>query len=265
LRNRIRKKKVPTGRLKLEHRIPAKVRRHGLDLPTDVIELPRLRLEMGFSILDGAQQGTLGCFASRANTLYGLTCAHCVAGPDQDLTTSNNITVEFPRPGDFLSLGPSADAGMFPGSGLFPDYGNFDAALVEITAPVVKTFISNQSKLPVFRPPPQALAGTDLLNILQYIPVEGWGAGTKNVIRGRIGGVFVDVPPDRFDLMIEQTVGAQLTREGDSGMIWIGPSGQAFGIHMVGDGMGSNNSSLRSFAAFAFRAVDRFGINLLAA
>lgn len=217
---------------------------------------------MGFSILHGTQQGTLGCFASRAADFYGLTCAHCVAGLP---APPGNITVEFPGAGNFLSVGGSADADLFLGSGLFPDYGNFDAALVKIETPIVQSFVRTQPPLSVFRPPPDALVGENLRNILQFLQVEGWGAGTNNMIRGRIDCVFVDVPPDRFDLLIDEPGGMQLTRKGDSGMIWIGPSGQAFAIHMVGDGAGPNNSSLRSFASFAFRAVDQFGINLLAA
>jgi hypothetical protein len=259
------KTKVATEFLKPEDRIPKEVRRHGIDLPTDVIVISQLRRENGFPIQNGTREGTLGCFGSREDGTFGVTCAHCIGGTNPNPATGSIVTVQYPNAGNYLTLGDSRDALAFPGNGVFPNFGDFDAGLVEVSARTVQAFVQTRPKLSVFRPPPDSLVGERLLNLLSYIPVVGWGAGTKNIIRGRIDGVFATYETRRFDLMIDDENGAGITRRGDSGMIWLGPSGQAFGIHMDGDAMGPNDTSLRSFAAFAFRIADQFKLSMLAA
>jgi hypothetical protein len=253
------RKKVGLARLKTKDRIPSEVRRHGIDLPTDVIVIGDLRKELGFAITSGAgtqtpEKGTLSAFGRTPATVVGMSCAHCLE--------SGGVLIEFPARTDFLDLGTTSTTAAFPGTGVSPDFGDFDAGLVQISSPPVLNYINTRPPLSVYRPP-DSVTPSQLSDLLNYTPVQGWGAGTNNLIRGLIGGALVNFPPYRFDLMVEAISGQGLTSPGDSGMLWIGPSGQAMAIHMMGDTSGPNNSSLNAFGCFAFRAADRFNVSLL--
>lgn len=262
--------KVPAHELVPEHRIPSTVTRLGMRMPTDVRIIGPLRRETGYAIDDGTQLGTIGAFARRADsTLYALTCAHCIPGVDGNIHTPANLRVEFPdRFGAIVPLGISADAEISDGTGIHPEFGEFDAAMVEltgapdITAPALLDHVRNCTELPVYEPP-SGLSADEMAALLNFTTVQGWGAASNRVLSGQIIGVMVTFEGHFFDLMISAIDGQGLTIVGDSGLIWTGPLGKAYGIHMAGDGpVGS--ASTTTFACFAHRATTRFGITLLA-
>ncbi len=242
--------------------IPPTVTRLGVQMPTDVHIIGPLRREAGFAIDDGTQVGTVGAFARGAGGLYyALTCAHCIGGPDGNIHTPDPIRIEYPqRFGPILPLGISADAEMTPGTGLQPDFGEFDAAIAHVTAPTLLQHVQGRPALPVFQPDPAL--GPDGLSDLLYRPVQGWGAAANGILHGQIQGVMVHVQGQYFDLMIGDPAGQGLTTVGDSGLLWIGPFGQAYGLHMAGDGV-PGSPSPHAFACFAHRPVTRFALTLL--
>jgi hypothetical protein len=256
------REKVSSASLGAHQRIPNTVRRHGVDLPTDVVVVKDLRNEFGFAIDDGVQLGTTGAFAAKSNSLYAVTCAHCITGPDGNYNTPDPVRIEFPSRGFIVPLGTSADAVVNQGSGLYPDFGEMDIGLVQVADPPVIAYIGTRPTLPSFQPPPN-LGLEEIRGILLNTPVQGWGARTNNIIRGQVEGVFVNYPPRFFDLMISDPAGQGLTMPGDSGLMWIGPMGQAYGIHMVGEDDGTGNPSQNTFACFAFRAASHFSLSLL--
>jgi hypothetical protein len=239
--------------------IPPSVTRLGREMPTDVRVIGPLRREAGFAIDDGTQTGTVGAFARRDDgKYYALTCAHCVTG------AAPGILIEYPnRFGPLLPLGVSAQAEISSGTGMQPDFGEFDAATVEVTAPNIRQYVATRAALPVFHPDP-SLGPAALAEFLAFTPVQGWGAAANTILRGQIEGVMVIVQGQFFDLMITDPSGGGLTTQGDSGLLWTGPFGQAYGLHLAGDGP-PGSSSPHAFACFAHRAVSRFGLSLLSA
>ncbi len=239
--------------------IPPTVTRLGRQMPTDVRVIGPLRREAGFAIDDGTQTGTVGAFARRDDgKYYALTCAHCIAGADAD------ILIEYPnRFGLLLPLGVSSQAEIYSGTGMEPDFGEFDAAIAEVTAPNILQYVETRAALPVFQPDP-TLGPAELAALLAFTPVQGWGAAANTILRGQIEGVMVSIQGQYFDLMITDPSGGGLTTRGDSGLLWTGPFGQAYGLHLAGDGP-PGSSSPHAFACFAHRAVSRFGLSLLSA
>jgi hypothetical protein len=256
------RRKVGRSKLRQEDRIPDFVQRHGLTLPTDVVVVGKFRNQLGFAIWDGVQVGTLGAFAHKDNKLVGVTCAHCITGTAGDFNIPTSISIKFPENESFGPLGPSISGMSLPGTGISPEFGDFDLGLVDVTAPPVVDYVTTRSSMSVFRPPDLATQ-QGLLDLLQYLPVQGWGAGSDNIVRGRIEGVMGVWDDKFFDLMIENHSGGGLTHDGDSGMMWTNAAGEALGIHMGGDGPGGDVLSDNAIAYFAFRAVDHLGLSLL--
>ena len=256
------RKKLPRSKLPAKHRVPQTLPRHGMDLPTDVVVVGKLREEFGFAFDDQTQLGTIGAFARRNGNFFGVTCAHCITGPDGDFNTPDRIRMEFPTRNSFLWAGQSDLAAKIPGTGVTPNFGNFDAGLIQISDATVSAYVQTRPALPVFRPSP-SLSPKELQDLLLYTPVQGWGAKTNNIIRAQVEGVDVSFESEYFDLLIGDPGADGLTRKGDSGLMWIGPYGQAYGIHMMGDGGGADNSSVHSLACFASRISDDFQLHLL--
>lgn len=254
--------KLPEKRLKPKSVIPGSVRRNGVEMETDVIRVGRLRQEGGFGIDDHVERGTVGAFATRGNVTYALSCAHCLRGPDSNPATPHPIRIEYPMPGTtILPLGTSSDYELSPGRGLFPDFGEMDAGLVRITSSTVADYVATRRNLDVYRPN-GPLTPASATQMLRYTPLQGWGARTNQVVRAQIDGVLVSIRGRHFDLMISDPTGRGITQPGDSGLMWIGPRGEAYGLHMVGDGA-AGGMSVNTFACFAFRPVDHFGVQLL--
>lgn len=251
--------------LAASERIPPTVTRLGTKIPTDVRVIGPLRRELGFAIDDGTQTGTVGAFARRDDgKYYALTCAHCIAGADSNIHTPANILIEYPnRFGLLLPLGVSSQAEIYSGTGMQPDFGEFDAAIADVTAPNIVKYVETRAALPVFQPDP-TLGPAELAELLAFTPVQGWGAAANTILRGQIEGVMVSIQGQYFDLMITEPSGGGLTTTGDSGLLWTGPFGQAYGIHIAGDGP-PGSSSPHAFACFAHRVVSRFGLSLLSA
>lgn len=213
--------------------------------------------QAGFAIhASGAnvgQKGTLGAWGLKGTDAFGITCAHCLEPP------GSVVTAEFPSPGAYLALGPADVSTNAQGTGLYPSYGDIDAGLVRLTTPVVRDYAIARPPQAAYRPPgttdPQHLSG-----LLQFVPVQGWGAGNGRLLNGVVTGVLVDVPPLRFDIMIEDPQGAGLTVAGDSGLMWTTPTGQAFAMHQAGESYADGAPSRRTFACFAFRVADAFAL-----
>lgn len=252
------RRKRPKSKLLKTETIPTRLVRHGKELATDVIEIRGLEKQLRFGIQDGAQAGTLGCFGRKGQDLFGVTCAHCIGGPDHDTSTPNDIIVEYPNTGDFMLLGKSASAVDLSGTGIFPQYGALDSGLIHVSDPTIRHHAADQPALPVL-----SFASTmtpdQIANALQFTPVTGWGAKSGRH-DGIIAGIFVQVFGQFFDLMITDPTNGPLTERGDSGLVWINPFNRAVGFHMQGDVPANGGPSIRAFAAFAFRVADKFGL-----
>lgn len=252
------RKKHPKDKLPEKGIIPSKVVRHGKEWQTDVIEIRGLEKQGRFGIQDGVHAGTLGCFGRDAQAVFGVSCAHCIGGPDNDPFKPNDIVVEYPDAGNFTLLGQSDNAVDFPGTGISPDYGAIDSGLIRVSDSTIESYATGQPGLPVLRFQP-TMTQDQIANSLRFTPVTGWGAksGLHNAI---VAGVFCQVFDQFFDLMITDPSNGPLTERGDSGLVWLDPFGRAVGFHMQGDVNPTGGPSTRAFGVFAFRIADQFGI-----
>ena len=160
------RRKVSAGVLKREHHVPRFVRRHGMNLPTDVVAIGRICRQGGFPINAEGKKGTLGAWGLSQAGSFGITCAHCLP------PTGDAVTGEFPAAGDYLELGVSDGSADESGSGVFPSYGDFDAGLIRLTTPSVQRYAASQPVQCVYRPP-AAVTPSELRDLLQFLPVAG--------------------------------------------------------------------------------------------
>jgi hypothetical protein len=252
------RKKRPKAKLSTTSVIAPKVVRHGREWQTDVVEIRGIEKQGCFGIQDGAHAGTLGCFGRNSAGWFGVTCAHCIGGPDNDPSTPNDIVVEYPQVGNFTLLGTSAGAVDIPGTGIYPDYGAIDSGSVALRDASIQNYATAQPILSELRFD-ATLPSDEIANNLSFTPVSGTGAksGYHDAI---VAGVFCHVFGEFFDLMITTATNGPLTERGDSGLVWLDPFGRAVGFHMQGDTTPGGGPSTRAFAVFAFRVADGLGV-----
>jgi hypothetical protein len=257
------RKKLPKRKLQGHETIPSKLVRNGKEVITDVIEIRGLEEQLRFGLQDGIKAGTLGCFGWRRQNLFGVTCAHCIGGPDNDTSTPDDIVIEYPGADDFRLLGKSADAADSPGTGIYPSYGALDSGLIAVADAVVHRYAAGQPRLnPLIFD--SGVTPHEIENSLVGLHVSGWGAasGSHSAV---IAAVFVNVLGQFFDLMISTADNGPLTEKGDSGLLWIDNSHRGVGFHMQGNVTPNGGPSTYGFAVFAFRVADWFRLTLIEA
>jgi hypothetical protein len=136
--------------------------------------------------------------------MFGVTCAHCIGGLERNRLRPMTSRKSSPVEATFLALDVSRDALAFLVIGIFPNFGDCDAGLAEVSIPAIKTFVRTRA-LSVFRPPSKPLLGQTSCVCCSSLQLKDGEPQQTNVIRGRIDGVFVDTPPNRFDLMIDDS------------------------------------------------------------
>ena len=258
------RRKRSEDKLRNEELIPKEVRRYGLDLPTDVVVLKVPQFEAGINIIDGGTEGgTVGSFGRHAQEFVGVTCEHCIRGPDGNSATPDNITaLNLPGAGGPLQLGKSGPAILVPGTGFMPNFGEMDAGLIHLQLAPLVNVLMQKPRRSVFKPPSSTISRKEIEELLLFTPVRGVGA-RSGPVSARIGGLLLKIGNLLFDFMVETIDGQPITQGGDSGLMWITQPGSAFGLHSRGDGMGPGGRSLRSFGAFAYRIEEAFGLWLV--
>ncbi len=116
---------------------------------------------------------------------------------------------------------------------------------------------------------PVGVANPRTVQDFQQIPgtfVRGLGARSL-ACDGVISAVFIrDVKGSQMNadfLVIPQNPSAGLTREGDSGMVWMTNNGMAVGMHCLGDTPPNNAASSIGVGTFMNRIMQRLGANQL--
>lgn len=241
-------KKCPRSSLSDSENIPVRVRSGDQFVPTDVIELPYLRLEYGpapFATSDDRKKGTVGAFARDEGDYYALTCAHCIRGADGDPYTPSAVKFWSRTRRRYESVGLSTRAQAWPGSGRPGSFGFSDAALIRLEKREALQWAARRQPLSIWR------------SLRAGIQVQGetYG-GTKT---GKILGLDVIVKRRRADMMIAMAKDG--TKPGDSGMMWRTANGVAVGLHAMGNGRGRNPSTI-SLAMAAYRLPKELGVSL---
>lgn len=260
-------KKIPSKKIDKNDLVPKSLKRNGKSLLTDVIELGPLRLhgivdpsKKGRIITGGKLYGTLGCFAKGNGEILCLSCAHVTGGQDEDPNTPEQISLWDPSRKEWHPIGISTVGLYERGNGYPPDFGKLDAGLVRIQDVTVRRFANSLPPLQVFMPK----ANANVPALLQGTPLRAKGA-MSGICEGVVTGVWMrDIRGSGIsaDLVITDQQGADLTRPGDSGMLWKDRNGTAVAIHILGEDRGPEPSRV-SLSAFVYRITNHFHIDLL--
>lgn len=248
------KKKKPRSRLQRSELIPDRVQRFGRRLPTDVVEVGTLVFQAARPITDRLGQGTLSCFATSGSRAFGVSCAHALWGLDRRAITRDEILIWSTETQNWVPAGLSAALAYEFGSGTPADFGFLDAGLFELA----DAQLSEQV---------QAMPQSDLVDIPHDESLIGVPVVAESFLGGRleaqISHIFatVDSQGTKVDLVIRRDDGGDLTRPGDSGMLWRTENGAALGIHALGEDRGPLPSPA-SYCCFAARAAARLNAEL---
>lgn len=235
-------KKLPVAALTDGERVPATLFGNQL-IPTDVVQLGRLVNQLGTSPwfcrdrIDNQGTVTTLCKSSHGK-LYGLTCAHCIAGEDRNLATSDPVFLWDSNINDYIEVGSSGPYADNTGYGIDNNFGFSDWGL----------FAINDSSLRIMAEHTGARATSfpSIGTVLQARTSHG-------VIRGVVEHSCIELGDNRFaDIAIHIEEGA--TFPGDSGVLWSDTNGRAVAIHAVG--LHDPNGSKFSFAMFAQRIAN---------
>lgn len=232
--------------------VPKFVRHRGRRIPTDVIQINRIRRELGsapYALSDAATRGLLSAFArGEDDLLFGVSCAHCLAGADGNPHTTTSVGVWDSGTGRFEAAGESVFAVEAPGFGLPGNYGFSDAGLLMLDHIELLERANSSPTLPVLERPARGMA----------VYAQAYAAD----LSGTIDAIEVDVENLRTDMVIR--IDGAGTHPGYSGMLWRTGSGQAVGIHAYGAEIDATSGRSRySLAMSARRAAHQLQVEFL--
>lgn len=234
-------KKLPQGELTSSQKIPSHFEIGGQIVATDVVTFTgwqNQQFQTPYSCHDDTQVGTVTTLAHRDGEAFGVSCAHCLTGPDADENSKDPIWLYDRENGDRLNVGSSAYCFKGPGHGGSGDFGFADFGLFTISEEPYRTKALNGEPLEV-----RQRVFDD-----QLVFAES-SRGTIEGVVDTIEGVF----DDRYvDLIIN--VFGEGTFAGDSGMLWQAENGAAVGIHAMGTIEEHGSGSRLSASMFAHRA-----------
>lgn len=237
--------KVSNDSLLPKNRVPQFVFCDGRRIPTDVVEIGRVRLEFGgapYALTDSETNGTLSAFAEGDNQeLHGVSCAHCLIGEDGDPYVPSTIKVWDTTRQRFADAGRSGYVVDSPGFGLPTNYGFSDIGLFHLEHPVLVQRASKAPILPILANPRRGMRVI--------------GQTLTATLTGTIDAIEATV--DNLDADIVVRVGGPGTRPGFSGMLWRTESGQAVGVHAWGAAFDDQEDSGSRFSlSMAARRIE---------
>lgn len=241
----VRAKKADS-RLADEDRVPRTLRIAGRTVQTDVIQIRSLKKQSGHYCWDGASQGIVSAFARSGQTIFGVTCAHCMVGSDQDDLSAVPMAMYNSARRRYERIGESSYSILAAGSGIPSDFGFLDAGLFTLSPQQAKRVL----------PIPRVLKRAELTMGMQVRGTTGHGdlVGSLDLTETEYGGVLVDA-------LIR--IDGPGTYGGDSGMMWTNDKGEAVGVHAMGSELRPNAGSRYSAAMFATRVGRYLGVDLL--
>lgn len=259
--------KRPLSRLRKQSPVPLRLRRHGTRLRTDLSarHRPRRDTTPGADLAsthrqirallnsDGDKLGTFGAWGlDGEGRLWGVAAGHFIDGADRLVDGRDRISAWIGS--SWVPIGRSRTSVHSWGDpSNAADYGIVDAGSFTTTNPPA-----------VFQP--QAI----------FVPaslLDPWARGLgmrvfgEGAVSGPIEGVvtatlWASAPGGlRADLLIEHPSGDDLTRIGDSGMIWNNTVNQSVAMHVLGENR--PGAGRYSIATYVFRIVDHLGLSKL--
>lgn len=253
------REKVAKSELSPRKRVPASMRVGDEVVKTDVIAWPRMAeqaTQIAPTIVsDGRTQGTLSCFALTGSTLFGITCAHCLEGVDQNPATPT-VVEYFGVDKRWYPTGQSVYLAYAPGSAVPGNFGYLDCGLFELRDPTLAARARAAKPLRVV---------TDLHSLVNqgvfgFSPLEPLSSPAP-LRKALVIGVEAVAMGERCDVVLN--VDPPGTFRGDSGILWITQDGRAAAIHARGEVMAGIHGSRLTSAMSANRIGNSLGVQLL--
>ncbi|MBB3181979.1 hypothetical protein [Variovorax sp. Sphag1AA] len=250
------REKVPWNELAPHERIPPRFQVSGTSILTDVLVWPFMRrqnLSQGTFIRDGFTQGTLTAFAESQFGLWGLSCAHCMLGPDRNANTSAEIQMFDRGAGTFEFAGTTTQTlHLTGGAKIGGSRGYIDCGLFSLSDQSLRS--RGQAAKP--------MATVDLASLRhqRLVGVSVMGSDPNRTRFASVIGVDQYGITDYSDVVL--MVDPPGTVHGDSGMLWLTSDGRAAAIHCEGESKDDGSGSLKTTAMSAQRAAEVLQISL---
>jgi hypothetical protein len=255
------REKVAVGDLAPEDRIPSRlVMEDGEEIETDVIVWPDMAhhgLEAARILTDTKRQGALTGFGRSQFGVFGVTCAHCLAGQDDNVATPTLIKMYGANPPGYLPAGRSLTGAFSPGGGTPGNFGYLDCGLFTLTDDVLAARAENAVDVGVVddlnEVLGQVLQGESPLNAPNW---TGGGTRTATVL-----GVNAAAIDEYCDIVLQADDPGLF--HGDSGLLWRTADGRAAAIHARGELAPSLQGSHLISGMSASRAAAMLQVTLL--
>lgn len=245
------REKIPQDQLSPRERIPKSMTVQGTAIATDVSVWPRMMVQAApvpTILFDGKAQGTLSCFSANDTRFFGVSCAHCMAGVDDNPTTPALMEFWDASSSSFLTVGDSIITISAPGSGIPGSFGYLDCGLFDLGDSALEDRAAAGVALPVVSDI-HSLMGMRL-TAMSALKTNG---STDPVRSAVVTGLELEALGQRADVIL--TVDSPGTIRGDSGMMWMTDDGRAAAIHAQGELLPNDQGSLLTTAMSAARAA----------
>lgn len=227
------REKVDKSELSPRKRVPASLRVGNHVVKTDVVAWPRMEeqsTQVAPTILsDGRTQGTISCFAWTNSTRFGITCAHCLVGVDQNPATPTPV-MYYGLGKKWFPAGQSVYLAYSPGSAMSGSFGYLDCGLFELRDAVLAARAKASKPIKVVAD----LHSLVNQEVFGFSPLEPTGSTTP-VRKAKVIGVEAVAIGERCDVILN--VDLPGTFRGDSGILWITLDGRAAALHARGEVM----------------------------
>jgi len=253
------REKVSKSEVSPKKRIPVSLKAGTEIVSTDVIEWPKMvehALPPSSIISDGQLQGTLSCFAASQFGRFGVSCAHCLVGTDDNPATPTSVGVWMPQQSRYDPAGQSVYLSYSPGTGIKGNYGYLDCGLFDLRHPILFARAAGGTPVQVV---------TDIRTLL-HRPLFGMSALRAPDVpeqqrQALVIGVEAQVLGERSDLVLD--VQRPGTFRGDSGMLWVTAGGRAAALHARGEVKPPMQGSLLTTAMSAQRVCSSLDVQLV--
>ena len=241
-------KKIPPQKLK-SNLLPKEIRIGKNLIRLDVVEVGTLQRQSNcspkFSLASGSNLGTVSARIKISESVYGLTCAHCLFDSPNSSSLSQQISLWVGESEDYIHSGnPLPDHIMMTnGTGISGDFGFIDAGAFSIEQPSHFQYCEFEF-IDTFSAP---RIGTKVFLESSHGSIEGQVA----MVEAEYMNTFSDT--------VIQTLDSG-TFEGDSGGIWrTRASGKYLAMHTLGTESENGNGSLFSFSSYCQRVASKLG------
>jgi hypothetical protein len=249
--------KVPNEYLSKKDRIPKTITIDGRVWTTDVMQYHKMEehcsLPQSSIIYDGALHGTITCFAEFDGNLYGVSCAHCLVGPDRNPATPTEVHLYQSQKKSYLKVGMSSVAMFGPGFPIAGSSGFIDCGIFTLDSNLLLDRAKSSRPIRLV---------TDITSLMSET-LSGRSALLPSMPTHRTAtviGINKNVLGNQSDIaLLAEDPGFF---KGDSGMLWVTKEGLAAGVHSRGEVKPGSEGSKFVAAMAAVRVAQILGVKL---